>query len=269
MAWIGRPLAGLTEPSERPRRELSARRLATPGSIVHRKIADNEGKGLRRIPARVVLQLVDEGLELTNTHAQSDRGRYSAQRQAAVCPRCTPGRPATRRRPIARDAARTGAARSPGARLALRAARSLAPRPGPRRPWSVAAPPAGGGGCAAGGRERVHGRGWSARGHFAGVPTRSLHARGAGAPGDNALVPGLGGHNALRAARCRLPVPPPAARVPSPRPLAGGRGCAAGGGRRNPGWRVATSPSRSLDARGAGARGDDCRLAEVGGVGLP
>ena len=55
-----------------------------------------------------------------------------------------------------------------------------------------------------------------ARGHFTGMPTRGLHARGAVAAGDNVRVPGLG-------AITRFTQPDaaplaPAARRPSPRP---------------------------------------------------
>jgi hypothetical protein len=58
-------------------------------------------------------------------------------------------------------------------------------------------------------------QGTSARGHFAGTPTRSLHARGAGAPGDTS------GCLITRFA-ARGPLPPPTARCPSPRPPARG-----------------------------------------------
>jgi len=61
-----------------------------------------------------------------------------------------------------------------------------------------------------------------------------LHARRAVAPGDTSgylKSAELGGHNALRAAICRQPVPPPAARSPSPRPPAGGGDARRGGAR--------------------------------------
>ena len=61
------------------------------------------------------------------------------------------------------------------------------------------------------------------------------------------LLPGC--HNELRVARCRRPVPAPAALAPSPRPPAGG-GCAAGGGRH-----FAGTPTSRLHARGADCAG--------------
>jgi hypothetical protein len=70
----------------------------------------------------------------------------------------------------------------------------------------------------------------------------------------------LGGNNAHRARGPRRHAPPPAARGPSPRPPAGGWGCARGGGRRRPlasaSRHVIGTPTRSLHARGAGAPGD-------------
>jgi hypothetical protein len=91
-----------------------------------------------------------------------------------------------------------------------------------------------------------------------GTPTRSLHARGAGAPGDTLRMAEVGGsrcHNALRAARSPAAGPAARRRRPSPRPPARGRGC---GGRKGP--RPGTSacghftgtPARSLHGRGAG-----------------
>jgi hypothetical protein len=66
-----------------------------------------------------------------------------------------------------------------------------APRPGARRPSSVAATAS----------VRMGMRGWrralrpgsSASGNFTEMPTRSLHGHGAGAPDDNFQMPGLGG----------------------------------------------------------------------------
>jgi hypothetical protein len=79
----------------------------------------------------------------------------------------------------------------PGCHNELRVARCRRPVPAPAALAPSPRPPAGGG-CAAGG-----GR------HFAGTPTSRLHARGADRAGRYFLVRRLGGHNALRAARCR------------------------------------------------------------------
>jgi hypothetical protein len=46
---------------------------------------------------------------------------------------------------------------------------------------------------------------------FAGMPTRSLHARGAVAPGRYFRVRGLGGITRFKQPRCRQPAPPPPA----------------------------------------------------------
>jgi hypothetical protein len=89
---------------------------------------------------------------------------------------------------------------------------------------------------------RKAGPGASARGQFSGMPTRSLHARGAVAD-DNFRLRQGGWHNALCAQPdAWLPVPAPAARGPSQRPPARGWGCAARG----------RSPARGL--RGDGRR---------------
>jgi hypothetical protein len=92
-------------------------------------------------------------------------------------------------------------------------------------PWSIAATGRWRMGMRAG-RRAARGRpmdrapvrrhpGTSARGHFAGTPTRSLHARGAGAPGDTSGCP-------ITRFAARGPLPPPTARCPSPRPPARG-----------------------------------------------
>jgi hypothetical protein len=61
----------------------------------------------------------------------------------------------------------------------------------------------------------------SARGHFAGTPTRSLHAR-RGCVGRYFRVPALRGITRFARPAPRRPVPPPAARSVSPRPPAWG-----------------------------------------------
>jgi len=81
-------------------------------------------------------------------------------------------------------------------------------RSGASRPWSVAATAGVGWGRAPGGRWRIRGLraawlaggeamlrsrrdpGTAAGGHFAGMPARSLHARGAVTPGDTFQLPG-------------------------------------------------------------------------------
>jgi hypothetical protein len=94
---------------------------------------------------------------------------------------------------------------------ALRAARRPAAPPAARCPLPVAATAAGGGGRARRGRRGRH-PGTSAGGHFTGTPARSLHARGAGAPGDDFRLPASGG--ITRFAQSAPRVPFPAARRP-------------------------------------------------------
>jgi hypothetical protein len=126
-----------------------------------------------------------------------------------------------------------------GGHNALRAARSRPPVPGAGRPRSVAA--------TAGGRMGMRAvwrapasmicKGWPAEGasFFAGMSTRSLHARGAGAPGDSFRGAGLGGNNAH---------PAPAVGAPSPPPVAHRRD-----GRRADGDARGTGGAASMDAR--------------------
>jgi len=135
--------------------------------------------------------------------------------------------------------------------------------------------------------------GMSAGGHITGMPSRSLHARGAGAPGDNYRLSGLGGISrfaqpdspAVRPRRPRLRSVAATAR--GRMGVRGGRG----GGRihhlRGVGRRLAysipvpviqarrlaaTSPGcrrAACTARGAVVRGDDCRMGEFRRLGLP
>jgi hypothetical protein len=85
-----------------------------------------------------------------------------------------------------------------------------------------------------------------ASGHFTGMPTRSLHARGAGAPGESFQVPGLSGITRFAPRYARRPAPPAAGRGPSPRPPACGWGCARRGGRRGHDWRAGRAAGRLL-----------------------
>jgi hypothetical protein len=111
-------------------------------------------------------------------------------------------------------------------------------------------------------------QGTSARGHFAGTPTRSLHARGAGAPGDNVRLPALGGIKPLAHRDARQPIAAPAACCPAPRPPAGGGRCAAGGRRQHSGTLASGhfvgTPARSLHARGAVVPSDHFRVRALG-----
>ena len=118
--------------------------------------------------------------------------------------------------------------------------RSVAATAGGRRGWAR------GGGCCIRDRRaddariasdiRAREPGTSASGHFTGMPTRSLHAHGAVAPGD-ASGAQFGWHNALRAALC------PAARSGARRPVCV---AATAGTTRRAAWRIAiTSDARS------------------------
>jgi len=147
--------------------------------------------------------------------------------------------------------------------------------------------------CAEGGASMIVGQGGSARGHVTGMPTRSLHARDAVAPGDDGRMPAFGWHNALRAARSPS-VRPRRPRLRSVAATARGRmgvRGGRGGGRihhlRGVGRRLAysipvpviqarrlaaTSPGcrrAACTARGAVVRGDDCRMGEFRRLGLP
>ena len=92
----------------------------------------------------------------------------------------------------------------------------------------------------------------SARGHLTGTPTRGLHARGAGAPGDDILVPQVG--VALRASRSPTPAARPGARRPrSVVATADARVAMPKGGRRprprtSAGGYFTGTPTRSLHA---------------------
>jgi hypothetical protein len=125
---------------------------------------------------------------------------------------------------------------SPIRRRSLRARGAGAPDDsfrirGSCRPWSVAATASGRMGCAAGGGRRFHGvhgagrlrahhlpsardPGPSAGGHFTGMPTRSLHARGADARAITSGCPGVGGITRF--------APPPSRRPRSAAATAGG-----------------------------------------------
>jgi hypothetical protein len=78
-------------------------------------------------------------------------------------------------------------ARRPRARRAVAVGRSL---PGARSPRATGVAHSDAGGATSGCAMQP---GTSAGGHFAGTPTRSLHARGAGASGDNFRMGEVGG----------------------------------------------------------------------------
>jgi hypothetical protein len=161
---------------------------------------------------------------------------------------------------------------------------SRGPSLGARRPWSVAATA----GERMGDARGAEGHRIQERRRAATSPGRRRAACTRVAQLRRAILPAarVGWHDAHRIARCRPPIPAPAARGPSPRPPARGWGCAAGGSAASRGARggrrmahhlpsardpmtsasgpVTGTPTRSLRARGAGAPGDHFRTAAVG-----